>query len=813
VTFWALAEIAKSHAGILDTDTAAEAEEKLARALREALDGDEVAWVARHLRPLVGLGGEGEPGSDRRGEAFAAWRRLFEALAERRPLVLVFEDLQWADDGVLDFVDHLVDWAGAVPLLVVCTARPELLDRRPGWGGGKRNSAIVWLEPLDDEETARLVHSLLERAVLPAETQAGLLARAGGNPLYAEEFVRMLADRGGGELPLPETVQGVIAARLDLLPPDEKALLQDAAVVGKVFWLGAVAALSGLDRAEVEAALHRLEQRDYVVRSRRSSVAGETEYAFRHILVRDIAYGQIPRPARAERHRRAAEWIAALSAERSEDRAEMLAHHWLGALELARAAGQDVGELGERARLALRDAGDRALALSAFRPAIRFYREALELWPAADPERPRLLLGYGVALWSAEERGGELIAEARDLLLAAGDAAAAAEAEARLGRIAWLRGRGDEGLEHLERAVELTRDSPPTPGKAYVLCQAAARYSILGRTEDAIRFGNEALALATELGRPELQADALNTIGSTRVQAGDFDGLDELERSVELARSAKAVELVRACNNLGFAYMRIGDIERAERLLQEALEAADTFGETSLGAFVRGGNVLGLHLRAGRWDVALATCDDVLEGSSGGETRYQEAAALRVRALIRAARGDLRGALEDTSRGVAIARRALDPQAVCPSLLVRALVLLDAGRRAEAGRAVEELLEIVGGSGWMPSWELPSLAEVLWELGEADELRGLIADAPETAWAKPARLLAESDFAAAADAYARLGAPLFEAGLRLRAAESLAAEGRRAEAEEQLERALAFYRSVGATAYAARAESLLAASA
>ncbi|MBA3427444.1 MAG: guanylate cyclase, partial [Actinobacteria bacterium] len=243
-------------------------------------------------------------------EAFAAWRRFFEALAEHRPLVLVFEDLHWADDGVLDFIDHLVEWASGVPILVVCTARPELLDRRSGWGGGKRASATVSLSPLSDNDTARLVHELLSQSVLPAETQSALLARAGGNPLYAEEFVRMLDERGDAGGALPESVQGIIAARLDLLAVDEKELLQDAAVVGKVFWLGAVASLGdGRERWLVEQALHGLERRELVVRERRSSVAGESEYAFRHVLVRDVAYGQIPRAARGTKHVAAAGWI------------------------------------------------------------------------------------------------------------------------------------------------------------------------------------------------------------------------------------------------------------------------------------------------------------------------------------------------------------------------------------------------------------------------------------------------------------------------------------------------------------------------
>jgi class 3 adenylate cyclase len=249
VTYWALAEMAKAHAGILETDSPEDAQRKLAEMVESLPHPPERLF--ENLRPLVGLGADAEMAADR-SERFAAWRGFFEALAEQRPTVLVFEDLHWADDDLLDFVDHLVDWASGVPLLVVCTARPELLERRPGWGGGKSNALTLTISPLSDDDTARLLAGLLERAVLPAETQASLLARAGGNPLYAEQFARLLAESGGEELPLPENVQGIIAARLDGLPPEEKQLLQDAAVLGKVFWLGAVRAVGDLERTEAE---------------------------------------------------------------------------------------------------------------------------------------------------------------------------------------------------------------------------------------------------------------------------------------------------------------------------------------------------------------------------------------------------------------------------------------------------------------------------------------------------------------------------------------------------------------------------------
>ncbi len=326
VAFWALGEIVRAQAGILEGDTAEQADAKL----REATTDE---WVRSHLKPLVGLTVDGVGEGDRREEAFTAWRRFFEEVAAKRPLTLVFEDLHWADENLLDFVDHLVDWSSGVALLVLCTARPELLERRPGWGGGKTNVLTISLSPLSDQETARLIGGLLDQAVMPAETQAALLARAGGNPLYAEQYVRMHQERLTGDLPLPENVQGIIAARLDGLEPEQKSLVQDVAVVGKAFWLGAARAISTLEGRTAEVALHALERKGFVRRERDTSIAGDTEYTFLHVLVREVAYGQIPRAARAEKHRLAAEWIESLG--RPEDHAEMLVYHYGEALALA----------------------------------------------------------------------------------------------------------------------------------------------------------------------------------------------------------------------------------------------------------------------------------------------------------------------------------------------------------------------------------------------------------------------------------------------------------------------------------------------
>ena len=256
VTYWALGEMVKGQAGILESDGPDEAAAKLTIAVAAVVeDRTQAEWLEARLASLVGL--PAEPAE--RSESFAAWRTFLESIASRAPLVLVFEDLHWADDALIAFVDHLVDWATDVPIVVICTARPELYERHSGWAGGKRNATNVALSRLSDEDTARLVFALLSQVALPATIQQALLERAGGNPLFAEEYVRMLLDReilvrrgrtvsmaADASIPLPETIQASIAARLDTLPPTRKVLLQDAAVIGKVFWSGALASMGGV---------------------------------------------------------------------------------------------------------------------------------------------------------------------------------------------------------------------------------------------------------------------------------------------------------------------------------------------------------------------------------------------------------------------------------------------------------------------------------------------------------------------------------------------------------------------------------------
>jgi tetratricopeptide (TPR) repeat protein len=814
VSYWALAEIVKAQAGILETDSAPEAEEKLSQAVATLVDEEERAWVEHHLRPLTGLGADLELGGDRKAEAFAAWRRLLEAMAVRSPFVLVFEDLQWADDGMLDFVDHLVDWASGVPLLVVVAARPELLARRAGWGGGKANATTLSLAPLSDDETARLIGLLLGRSVLPAETQAELLSRAGGNPLYAEQFTRMLEERGpGGALSVPETVQGIIAARLDALQAEHKELLQDAAVVGKVFWLGALTALGDRERWTVEEGLHELERREFIRRQQRSSVAGENEYAFMHLLVRDVAYGQIPRGARADKHRLAAEWIESLSPDRSEDRSELLAHHYSSALEYASAAGQETASLSERARLALRDAAERSASLFAFGDAARHYAAALELWPADDPARPKIQLERARAHYLWGGGGIDLLQEARDRLLEAGEVVLAAVAEITIAEAHWHLGDLDQSAEHQRRAGELVEEAPPSSSKAFVLSNVSRFRMLAGANEEAIRIGRAALAMAEDLGFDDLRAHALNNIGSARVHLGDRAGIADIERSIEISTVADPFESIRGYGNLGSMMGEYGDLDRHAELTEKALELAKQFGIAEAIRWFDSELLMASFWR-GRWNEALARASELIAETESGAPFYLEGMWRQFRGRIRLARGDLDGAVDDALKGLDLGRRANDPQLAAPIMVFTARALVEAARRDEADGVLDELdlpgrpeiLLIAGASVDVPS--------VFLELNRAEELVAATERlASTTLWLDAALKYARRDFVDAADAYAGIGSLPDEAYARLRAAEQLVAAGRRAQADVELQKALAFWRSVGATRYVREGETLLAASA
>ena len=807
VAFWAIGEIVKAHAGILESENADVASEKLAAAVRDLVAEHDAEWVERSLRPLLGLGGAGEQGQERQAMTFAAWRRFFEALSERSPTVIVFEDLQWADDGLLDFVDELVDRVTGVPLLVVCNARPELLERRPGWGGGKRSALTISLAPLSDEDTARLVGALVDRAVLPAAEQTVLLQRAGGNPLFAEEYARMLVD-GAPSAGVPETLQGVVAARIDGLPSGGKEVLQQAAVLGKVFWSDALAALSGLDEWTLDDQLHALERKEFVRREHRSAVAGASQYVFVHVLVRDGAYGQMPRAARANAHLRVADWIDSLPPDRAEDRAEMLAHHLVRTVEFGRAARMDVTTVVPRAAHALRKAGDRSWSLGAPGAALELYERARVLDPA-EADDPYLLFRFGRAL--AYIRGeGDSELERTTAALAEIDPATAAEAELLRGEIVWQRGgEQDASFAHFERAAEAVANLPASRQKLFVVSQVARFLTLAGRIREGLELADAAIEMAENLGDDELLADSLNTRGVARVHIGDRGWVDDMERSLALALETKSWRAGRAYINLASSLLlNAGELVRSEKLMRDGLRFAQDLG---IGLAVRWchGNLAECLFHLGRWDEALTFAELELEESEG---HYMRPICWRYRALIRLARGDTRGALEDIDASSRQSHAVRDPQELVPALAFRVFCLARTGNTRAAAEDLAELRELLENAEETelgPSIVLLALG--LAELGRSDELVEPNRPEGDDPWPGVARAIAQGHPETAAAKLQEMGAKSLEANVRLLAARNLSAEGRNAEAEAHLTQALAFYRGVGATAAVREGEALLAA--
>jgi class 3 adenylate cyclase/tetratricopeptide (TPR) repeat protein len=622
ITFWALGEIVKAQAGILESDSPDVASAKLEQAVGAVIeDQTDRRWTLERLGPLLGLGTKTSQGADDE-ESFAAWRGFLEAVAGDDVLVAVFEDLHWADEKLLQFIEHLVEWSSGVALVVVCTARPELFERHPNWGAGGRNLTTISLSPLSDTETSLLISSLLAHAVLPAEVHALVLERSGGNPLYAEEFIRMLKDRGileehgrslsltpGVEIPFPDSVQALIAARLDTLSPERKALLQDAAVIGKVFWAGAVSSIGDREAAEVREGLHELARKELVRPSRTSSVKDEAEYAFWHALVRDVAYSQIPRAARSSKHRSAGAWIERVAGERVADHAEVLAYHYAESLELAEASGDTADEeLIATARRYLTLAGDRAMRLSEA-VAEAYYRRALDLTSAEDPMRAELLLktaraAHGVGrLQEAEEDLGEAIRlhESRS------EEIDAAKAMTELCLVVYHLGDTPRSTQLLEEATAILQAHPPGPDLASAAVEMAGdRAVVKGDYADALRWADLALDLADRFELDEQRQGALSHRGMARAFAGDLEGgLEDMRRALDLGlHLGLGRRTTITYNNLGVTFAYCESAIRGLEVFLEGFSFADRRGLSGEAAFLRGSATTPLF-DAGRWDEVL----------------------------------------------------------------------------------------------------------------------------------------------------------------------------------------------------------------
>jgi class 3 adenylate cyclase/tetratricopeptide (TPR) repeat protein len=808
VTFWALGEIVKAQTGIHENDDAADGAAKLADAVDDLVPEAERTLVMSSLEPLVGLVPEDVALRDRRTELFAGWRIFLESLAERRPLVLVIDDLQWADDGLLDFVDGFVDLVEGVPLLVVACARPELLERRPNWGGGKRNSLTVSLGPLSSEETQRLVESLLGRDPADEELREAVVERAAGNPLYAEEFVRM--QTAGGEVDgLPESVLGIVTARVDLLPPAEKELLRDAAVMGGVVWSDGLQAVSEQDGATVDALLRSLGRKEFLRRDRRSAVLGATQHAFVHSLVRDAVYAQLPRPDRVDRHVRVAGWIESLPDDRREDRAELLAHHYLQAIELARSAGLDMAELEPKAALALREAGMRAFAVGAFPATVRALRAATE-WLTGGLDA-RALRALGKALNFAYNTGLEELELAFDRLTADGATAEAAIAADDISLAHWRHGDGAEAARWSERALELVAGLGVTREHVRVLAQAARYKMVAGRQQEAVALAEEALSLADALREPGLRAGPLMTRAVAKANAGDVVGLrEDLDEAAALARKHDVAELARVYINRGSSLLDLGDIPGAIEAGREGLVLCERIGVMEgSGQFMLGNLAEALFL-AGEWDEADAIAAAGLDHARRTGGQYHEPLFHFMQSELKLLRD---GRADDAARSgryqVGLARERADDQAIFPVFSGAAWILVRTANEAEASELLDELLarRRTNPTGMIAGAWTAYTALALERLGRSGELAAL-GEPSVSRFLEASLAIEDGRFADAAETLGAIGAPHLEAEAHVLAARTRREAGDDAVAEAHFARARELLESLGATARLRELEAL-----
>jgi tetratricopeptide (TPR) repeat protein len=619
VTYWALADMVRMRCRIAEDDPQDEALRKLNAALEEhLLDPEERRFVEPRLAQLLALG---EGASHERQDLFAAWRLFFERLADTYPTVLAFEDMQWADASLLDFVEYVLEWSRDKPLFVVTLARPELLEKRPTWGAGHRNFTSLYLEPLSEQAMQELLVGLVPG--LPASLRDQILDRAEGVPLYAVETVRMLLDRGllvedgsaykvAGEvetLEVPETLHALIAARLDGLSRDERRLLGDAAVLGKTFTPQALAALSGLEGERLEELLTTMVRREVLGLQSDPRSPEQGQYTFLQDLLRHVAYETLPKRERRQKHLAAAEHLSVSLGE--DEVAEVIASHLLDAYRLDPGA-EDSGALRGSAHKALLRAGERAAALGASTEARRYFEQAAGL-AQSPPEQASARIRAGEMALAAGEVNGvrELFEEAIELYEAAGDTHAAARAAVWLAILEHGSGQIEHAIKRMEDAYALVRDDEPDADLAFLIVRLGASHFFAGNSERAAELTERGLDIAEALQLPEQLIRGWVTKASliSPRRPEEARSLFQLALDTALAHElyARASNSCGGLSDLGF---RRDHYSESLGYLEQLLSIARRSGNRPEGWFALCEMTYALSM-LGRWDEALASLAEI----------------------------------------------------------------------------------------------------------------------------------------------------------------------------------------------------------
>jgi tetratricopeptide (TPR) repeat protein len=844
VAFWALTEMVRMRTGIVENESPESAKQKLRASVEQFIhDEEERAWVEPRLAHLLGL--EERVGADPR-DLYAAWRVFFERMASQHMTLLIFEDLQWADAGLLDFIEYLLEWSRNSPIMVVTLARPELGERRPGWGTGKRGLTSLFLEPLSTEAMGELLTGMVPG--LPPDLHTLILERAAGVPLYAVETVRMLIDRGllveergtyratGSldALEVPESLHALIAARLDSLAPPERSLLQNAAVLGKSFTLSALSTVTNLPESEVEAALASLLGKDLLAIQSDPRSPERGQYVFVQDLIRSVAHGTLARRERKQRHLAAATYLVSSWSE-EEEIAEVVAAHLVEAYD-AEPAAVDAPEIRERARLALVRAAEHADSLGGAASAQRYYEHALEL---------------------------------------SGDDETRADLHQKAGRAARLQGRGAQVKAHFETAEALYAAIGRPLGQATALCELAASDFEEGGLANAVERAQEALATVPEAGVGDEHQATLANIEARLARfmyfSSDYaSALPHGERALQIAESEGLWEVLSlALDTKGAIFAARGRRTEAEVLTRGSLNVAlehdltqrasaacgslatfleeedrledslemyeqgealqQRLGDRPSAVAARLNRILGL-LELGRWDEVGAMFTEYLEADADELGSRIGTGGIAVNAVwLYLWRGDAPAArrLVEQSAPV-VAHAQLEMRAQHDA--ARAAVANAEGDHALALATAEPALRACIDESFPVGLRsaLIEAVEAAFSLGQTSEVAALLrllrdnvrpgrqpsVDAHVLRW--EARMAAERDdteqagrkFTAAIDGFARLQRPFWLAATRCELGEYLVAQGRDAEAQEPLGLARATFEQLRATPWVERVRSV-----
>ena len=832
VAYWALAEMVRGRAGIVENEDAKSAGAKLSAAVAAHVhDPDDRAWIEPRLAHLLGL----VDASFEREDLFAAWRLFFELLADEAPTVLVFEDLHWADASLLDFVEYLVEWARSKPILVVGLARPQLGERRPGFGSATRGGFTgLPLEPLSPEAMDALLEGLVPG--LPGALRDSIRSRAEGIPLYAVETVRMLLNRGQLErsngnyelvgdiesLAVPETLHALVAARLDALTSDERRIVQDASVLGKTFVLESLAALSSLSPGDLEPVLGSLVRKEVFFLELDPRSAERGQYGFLQDLVRRVAYETLGRRDRKARHLAAGEFFETSWGGREQEVVEVVASHYLTALELEPHA-DDATALRSKVRDTLTRAGERAASLGASSEASASFARAAELAEEPlDEARLRAKAGTAARAHGDSERAAELLLRAIELFQQAGDPHAAARASADLALGEFVTGRLAEAIERMEAAHTVLGADDPDEDLAFFLSQLARYHYFAGNFELCEERNEHALDLGERLRLSEVLSHALNTKGLLAAQQGRWETARALIRhALEIAlENDSPGATARGYTNLSFVEDRLGNLAEAEDLTLHALQLARRIGDRE-GEWFSLGNLTGYYTQTGKWDEVVRIADELPPGFETqalglhlsscevarhrGDTAAARAALEKISALAESASVQDRFVYVMTKFNVLMAEgqheQALalienarsdleaDTDSVRVDLLIAEAVLAADPGRAEAAVAVVEALQ-PGDAG-------PLIR------AQASRFRALVA----AAGGDTDR--AEDSFKVAAAAFREYGTPFLLACTQLEHAEWLVADGRDEEAQSLVAEARETFERLRATPWLERSESTL----